>query len=335
VISRSQSADFDGRRDMGAAGRLRALGSLKGASRHRSKQESRQVMVIRVRAYIRPIRASLTCILLAAALLVGCGGANGSESPPEPAVTGSIDEKGSDLFVLRGPAEVTDDRIEVRTEVAEWFNDRPKRNAGVAEAGQLVDNWREYGFENDPPNAAAAGEESDAEIELSQPEITDDGISFAYKSLRGEISSEDASMSLFIDSSEWETDMHVYVRGNPCRAQYENADISDPVVLTAPDEWSKEPIDSFSVEGNDDSTEFYLFNAASSNGSTKFKVQYTMTCWGPDTETNEYKGTFTLSGSVPDSQFEDNDFVCSVPWNLCDSPDPSGFHTTAKAYFHD
>jgi hypothetical protein len=275
-----------------------------------------------------PIRASLTCVLLATALLVGCGGNDDSELASQPAVTGPLDEEGSDLFVLRGPAEVADGRIELTTDVVEWFNDRPQRSAGVSEASELVENWNEYGFENVPPNAAAAGEESDSAVELTKPEITDEGISFAYKPLRGEISSEEAGMSVFIDSSEWDTDMHVYVEDQGyCGSS--TMTLTNLDVLTWPAAWGMGPPDSYTMTGS----YVELFNAANPLGPTKFSVQYDIECGGQN------EGTVVFKGDVPNNYADTNSFSCTrsgtPSGKHCSASHETGFHVDAHAKFYE
>ena len=183
------------------------------------------------------------CLALA---LVGCSsgsqGDGADRGPPRSAISGPLPAKGDLLFVMRGPATVkkakggptprtrpaqttgqerdpqadarragVHDRIEVKAETVEWFTDRPERKAGIAAAHALVDNWKGYGFDERPPNAAVVGPGTDAVVELRRPQKTTDGIAFETVGIRGELPPrQEAQLSLFIDSSEWETDMHVY-----------------------------------------------------------------------------------------------------------------------------
>lgn len=270
----------------------------------------------------------MICLSLAG-FLGGCGDED-DDGPPTPAVTGPIDEKGSDLFVLRGPASVSDGRIEIEADVVEWFNDRPKHQAGVAKAEELVSSWESFGFEAEPPNAALSGEETDAEVELTKPEATSNGVSFAYEPIRGDVASEDGSMSVFIDSSEWDTDMHVYVNAQwneICPGSEQFAELRDPVILTAPHDWSTAPPNEWVIPNGASGVAEQIFTAASSNGSTNFKVQYTLVCGDTD-----YRNTVVFQGSVPDNLFDSDSFSCSVDGGLaCKHSEGGGYHVTANA----
>jgi hypothetical protein len=159
---------------------------------------------------IRPRNAACLIAIALAAISVGsCGGTEEDDSNGgadsggvEAKVSGSLPSAGDLLFVLRGPATVTDDRLEVEAETVEWFTDRPQRRAGVAPIQDLIDDWSGYGFDSDPPNAALAGPRTDAVVALSDPEAVDSGVAFGFSSLRGEVEPGDAgSLSIFIDSS--------------------------------------------------------------------------------------------------------------------------------------
>lgn len=271
----------------------------------------------------------LCCLV---ALLPGCGGDSESEdaATASPPVTGPLEDKGSDLFVLRGPSAAEGGRIEIETDVVEWFSDRPRRQAGVSEAAELVQNWQEYGFDAEPPNAALAGEGTDAEVELTEPEATPAGISFAYEVLRGRVATADEAISVFVDSSEWETDMHVYVSGywdEICPGDEQLAELRDPVIVTAPHNWSVAPPNDFDIPNGANGEQ--IFNAASSSGSTNFEVQYTLVCGDDD-----YFATVTFKGSVPDNLNSDS-FSCSVTNGLgCKHSEGGGYHVTANAQLY-
>ena len=142
-------------------------------------------------------------------LIAGCSDGPGDEAEPRAADPSSgklaaLPAAGNLLFVVRGPAEVSSGRLTVDTETVEWFTDRPRRRAGVASVSELAKRWGGYGFAGDPPNAALAGPNFDTVVELTDPEMTDDGIAFDFKPLRGELAPNDVEeleeLSLFIDA---------------------------------------------------------------------------------------------------------------------------------------
>jgi hypothetical protein len=117
--------------------------------------------------------------------------------------TGPLPSEGNLLFVARGNATVEGNRLELDTKSVEWFTDRPKRRAGIGDADELLKKWKFYGFGEDPPNAAVTGPDTDAVGELTDPEASDDGISFAFKPDRGDLSGADGTdLSVFIDPTE-------------------------------------------------------------------------------------------------------------------------------------
>jgi hypothetical protein len=131
----------------------------------------------------------------------GDGGSESASTSDLPAITGEPPEKATLLFVVRGPASASDGRIEVQTEVVEWFTDTPQHRAGVAGAAEFGEAWSKRQGDSAPPNAALAGEETDAAVELTDIERIPGGLAFDYKLLRGEVPSEDENTSVFIDDT--------------------------------------------------------------------------------------------------------------------------------------
>jgi hypothetical protein len=281
-------------------------------------------------------RAGVLAACLALLLLGACGEEEDPEAIDQPPVTGPLDRGGSDLFVLRGPAVAADGRIEVQSDVVEWFSDRPKRKAGVAAADELVQNWEPYGFATVPPNAALAGSETDAEVELTKPRVTADGLSFAYKPLRGEVAADEEALSIFIDSSEYATDMHVYVaygydttqNTNGWCSASEGVALANPTINTAPGTWSYYPVEDITLTESGQE----VFTAASKSGSTKFSVTYDVYCVDGSNRTSA--GTVKLNGSVPDSPSPDSfscDGAADNPVFYCNASSISGYHVKAHA----
>lgn len=159
----------------------------------------------------RAVLAICAALLAAAVLLVvGCGGDSGEEgksSTAEPSAgkLAALPATGDLLFVVRGPATVSRGRLTVDTETVDWFTQRPQRRAGVASVSELAKGWGSYGFADDPPNVALAGPNLDTVVELSDPELTGDGIAFDFKALRGELAPSDGEeleeLTLFIDDA--------------------------------------------------------------------------------------------------------------------------------------
>jgi hypothetical protein len=219
------------------------------------------------------------------------------------------------------------DRIEVEADTVEWFTDRPQRRAGIAAAHALVENWKGYGFDERPPNAAVAGPGTDAVVELRRPQKTRDGISFETVGIRGELPlKKDTELSLFIDSSEWETDMHVYPYGSFC-AENETSTLTNPQIIAAPKNWSSQPQASLDVVwAENEATQ--LFNAASTTGTTSFEVEYSAECDGQNV------GSVTFKGKVPDSSSPDS-FSCTenISGAKCAGTEGGGYHVQASAQF--
>src|SRR5215208_2603790 len=127
-------------------------------------------------ALVRPLSLLAVCAIAISACgdeVASDSGDGGSESASTsdlPAITGEPPEKATLLFVVRGPASASDGRIEVQTEVVEWFTDTPQHRAGVAGAAEFGEAWSKRQGDSAPPNAALAGEETDAAVELTDIE---------------------------------------------------------------------------------------------------------------------------------------------------------------------
>lgn len=137
--------------------------------------------------------------ITAASVLTSCGDGDDSTGPLP---SGELPSRGELLFVVRGPAEVSSERLAIETDVVEWFRERPSRAAGAVRVDQLVETWRQLGFDRDPPNAAASGAAEVVTLELRDPRLQGDEISFAYDALMGDLPSGDQGfLSLFIDAA--------------------------------------------------------------------------------------------------------------------------------------
>ncbi len=89
-----------------------------------------------------------------------------------------------------------------------YFSDRPARKAGHISVTKFIDNWDNVpeSFKSDPPNAVLSilsenGTENIV-IELQNPSVEGNVISFKIKKLQGTALKEFQESSLFIDPSE-------------------------------------------------------------------------------------------------------------------------------------
>ena len=300
-----------------------------------------------------PTRPSLTMVLLLTAALVGCAavilaGCGGGSAPADSneTITGNLPEQGGLLFVLRGPASLDNGRLEVGADRVEWLTDIPDHRAGVAPVDELASHWEDYGFAKTPPNAAFAGPGVDGIVELSDPQATADGITFAFKEISGELEDTETAdeTSLYIDSSSsYDTDMHVYVKssgGGWCDTVGGSDDkvnyVEDPSISNAPGAWSYYPASKVNIDNGGQEA----FTAASKSGSTDFTVSYQVIC-ELDGFDEVKTGSITLKGSVPDNPFDSNSFSCSASGNTpnanqapnykCSASHETGYHVTATA----
>jgi len=85
------------------------------------------------------------------------------------------------------------------------FSDRPERLAGHMTTASFVPFWSEGGnsFESDPPNATLSvleGEEAgDAVVELRNPRLVGEDLSYNVRVLEGRVPASGGAASLFID----------------------------------------------------------------------------------------------------------------------------------------
>jgi hypothetical protein len=86
-----------------------------------------------------------------------------------------------------------------------YFSDRPKRIVGHVDSKRFVDQWAQGkdSFKADPPNAVLSvlGKDgaNDSAIELSNPQISGNQISYQVKVLKGKPPAKFHTASLFID----------------------------------------------------------------------------------------------------------------------------------------
>jgi hypothetical protein len=86
-----------------------------------------------------------------------------------------------------------------------FFSDRPERIAGHGATAELVDDWTKGkdSFAADPPNATLAflegGEDDDVVVELMNPTLSGNDLTYTVKVLNGTLPASAGAASLFID----------------------------------------------------------------------------------------------------------------------------------------
>lgn len=86
-----------------------------------------------------------------------------------------------------------------------WFSDRPYRMAGTTTLDAYMADWQDSidSFKLDPPNATLSYLNGDymssVALELTDPKVNGDSISYQVKTLQGELPASSGPLSLFID----------------------------------------------------------------------------------------------------------------------------------------
>jgi hypothetical protein len=85
------------------------------------------------------------------------------------------------------------------------FADRPVRAAGHLLTGHLLEEWSDGGFAKDPPNATVSvlskdgASVHDAVVELRDPHLDGDRLTFDVRVLEGDLAGADGPASVFVD----------------------------------------------------------------------------------------------------------------------------------------
>jgi hypothetical protein len=85
------------------------------------------------------------------------------------------------------------------------FADRPVRAAGHLLTQHLLEEWTEGSFAKDPPNATVSvlskdgGSVRDAVVELRDPHLDGDRLTFDVRVLEGDLAGADGPASVFVD----------------------------------------------------------------------------------------------------------------------------------------
>ena len=86
-----------------------------------------------------------------------------------------------------------------------FFTDRPERIAGNMSTGKFVPFWSEGpdSFQSDPPNADVSivedGKLRQTVVELKDPELSGEDLSYTVRVIQGEMPESGAEVSVFID----------------------------------------------------------------------------------------------------------------------------------------
>jgi hypothetical protein len=143
-----------------------------------------------------------------AAFIVG-GGPTAADEPQQSRAVKKADMPPADwLFVQIGSAFTSDGKSLTVKGVSPqtlMFTDRPERMTGDVRTSQFVQNWTtgKDNFRNDPPNATIStvvdGETKLAVVELLNPRLDGDSLTYDIKTLDGTLPSSGAQISLFVD----------------------------------------------------------------------------------------------------------------------------------------
>lgn len=144
--------------------------------------------------------ATRRAVLAAAALLsaIPAGAALADDTQADflfvQTAQGMTFDAGSQRLTLTGVSPVT-----------LFFTDRPERVAGNMPTAKFVPFWSEGpdSFQSDPPNADVSivedGQLRQTVVELQDPRLDGDALSYAVKVIEGEMPATGAEVSLFID----------------------------------------------------------------------------------------------------------------------------------------
>jgi hypothetical protein len=74
-----------------------------------------------------------------------------------------------------------------------WFTDRPDRDSGVLETGNLVGSWGAFGFDEDPPNVALIAHDGAGVAETAVVTMTNPQYDTAYRVMTADITFVDSA----------------------------------------------------------------------------------------------------------------------------------------------
>jgi len=148
-------------------------------------------------------------LCLAAALTVAAGQALAADSPAKPDASAETAMPAANwLFVQVGDSFTSDGKTLTIHGVAPqtlMFTDRPERMTGDVQTSKFADYWTggKDDFQKDPPNATVStvvdGKTDLVVVELLNPRISGDSITYDIRTLDGTLPSSGKAVSVFID----------------------------------------------------------------------------------------------------------------------------------------
>ena len=154
---------------------------------------------------------AVCCTLVVGFLITGVGGAAGQSPSASPPKSGSIPKKtqiAQPLFVQNAKnVSFSEGKLVLRgvNSVTVCFTDRPARMAGHMQTSQFVPLWSrgKDSFLKDNPNATlsvfSGDNVSDLVVELSNPQLSGDDLTYDTRILEGTVPAGGGSCALFID----------------------------------------------------------------------------------------------------------------------------------------
>ncbi len=137
------------------------------------------------------------------------GSAQAADDPAQPdASTETAMPAANWLFVQTGQSFTSDGHTFTIHGVAPqtlMFSDRPERMTGDVPTAKFVDYWTggKDDFQKDPPNATVSttvdGKESLAVVELMNPRVSGDAITYDIRPLDGALPAAGGPVSVFVD----------------------------------------------------------------------------------------------------------------------------------------
>jgi hypothetical protein len=149
--------------------------------------------------------AALICVSLAASAQTPSTGATSAPPPGKSSVKADMVPS---LFVMNARGASLQGQTLTLSGVSPnsiVFADRPVRSAGHLLTQHLVEEWTEGSFAKDPPNATVSvlskdgASVRDAVVELRDPHLDGDRLTFDVRVLEGDLAGADGPASVFVD----------------------------------------------------------------------------------------------------------------------------------------